>query len=406
MVAGMAFVLVLAFPVAAMAYHEPFAPGTGCGACHGDGTADQYDYEDVYDLPTCEDCHDLSPDVAEWYGADNHYSGPHGFYTTTTGKCDNCHSVHDAAEDGVMLLAGPTTWSTCFTCHDGTGGFGVYGTIEDRTGIDPLDDDPATEGGGHAYAVTSVVPGGDPDTGGDDASRVFGGQSGYLICTDCHSVHGASVVDPFVGDRRRLRANQPSILSTKLLKRQPTSATTTTTRYGSDWCLSCHAGRASSNPLHNHPVESTGSSFTAGTPYDYGNLPVLSTDTTTGTTVLSGLGGIVKTGLPSFMHQPNPPYASENRGYLMPYPRTELQTGHAPICQQCHEDSRSVGTLVGDGSTADAADGVITVDSADGVTASDNPRFQNFPHETENNLMLVETADDLCLNCHPVSQLP
>ncbi len=29
-----------------------------------------------------------------------------------------------------------------------------------------------------------------------------------------------------------------------------------------------------------------------------------------------------------------------------------------------------------------------------------NPRFQNFPHETQNAHFLVETNDDLCLNCH------
>lgn len=392
-----------AAPISAVAYHEPYTPDVGCWACHGPGTYDQYD-----PVPLCADCHDIGADILTWYGPDNHYSGPHGFYSVTSSKCDACHSVHNAPAAGIILLQAATIQDTCFSCHDGTGGFGVYGTIKQRTGIDPFDADPATPGGGHAYATTSLVPGGDPNTGGDDASRVFGGENGYLICTDCHAVHGASVVDPFVGDRRRLRANQPSIYSTKLLKRQPTSATTSTTKYGSDWCLGCHAGRASLGPLHNHPVESTGSSYTVGTPYDYGNLPVLASDSVTGITVLSGLGGIVKTGTPTAgsWHQPDPPYASENRGYLMPYPRTALQTGHAPVCQQCHKDTRRVGTLTGDGSTADAEDGVITVDTADGVTSTDNPRFQNFPHETENNRMLVETYDDLCLNCHPAGQLP
>jgi hypothetical protein len=41
------------------------------------------------------------------------------------------------------------------------------------------------------------------------------------------------------------------------------------------------------------------------------------------------------------------------------------------------------------------------VASLDGASASGNPRFQNFPHETQNEHLLVETADDLCLNCHP-----
>jgi predicted CXXCH cytochrome family protein len=40
------------------------------------------------------------------------------------------------------------------------------------------------------------------------------------------------------------------------------------------------------------------------------------------------------------------------------------------------------------------------------VSVTDNPRFQNFPHETENPQLLVETDDDLCLNCHTPANLP
>lgn len=394
---------LLMLPASTFAYHEPYTPGTGCEACHSSNTSPQ--------LPYCVDCHDLlpNPNVGEFYTSANQYAGPHAYYSTTSSKCDSCHSVHKARAVGVILLPEATTWDTCLTCHDGTGGFGVYGAIEQQTGIDPFDADPGTPGGGHLYAATSVVPGGDRLTGGADTTRVFGGPgTGYLICTDCHAVHGASVVDPFVGDRRRLRANQPSIYSTKLLKRRPTTAATDTTRYGSDWCLGCHSGRDSVEPLHNHPVDSTESTFTVGAPWDYGNLPILASDGVTGSLVMSGLGGIIKTGIPTAgsFHQPDPPYASENRGYLMLYPRIDNQIGHAPICQQCHEDARNVGTLLGDGSTADAADGVITVDSADGVIFNDNPRFQNFPHETTSNNMLVETGNDLCLNCHPTARLP
>ncbi len=36
----------------------------------------------------------------------------------------------------------------------------------------------------------------------------------------------------------------------------------------------------------------------------------------------------------------------------------------------------------------------------------ENPRFQDFPHETVNEHMLIETGDDLCLNCHPGGVLP
>jgi hypothetical protein len=47
---------------------------------------------------------------------------------------------------------------------------------------------------------------------------------------------------------------------------------------------------------------------------------------------------------------------------------------------------------------------VIT--ALDGGSATDNPRFQSFPHETQNVRMLVENGDGLCINCHPVGILP
>ena len=112
--------------------------------------------------------------------------------------------------------------------------------------------------------------------------------------------------------------------------------------------------------------------------------------------------------IPEMHGSPEPPddYGM-NRGYLMPYPRTTGaggQDGHAPICQQCHEDSRNVGNLSPDGATARSAPMVIT--SEDGSSTTDNPRYQNFPHETVNRKMLVETGDNLCLNCHPSGMLP
>ncbi|MDP2183037.1 MAG: cytochrome c3 family protein [Actinomycetota bacterium] len=42
----------------------------------------------------------------------------------------------------------------------------------------------------------------------------------------------------------------------------------------------------------------------------------------------------------------------------------------------------------------------------DGLAATDNPRFQTFPHESVNRRLLVETYDNLCMNCHPTTSLP
>ncbi len=303
----------------------------------------------------CDSCH----------GGD-YRKGPHGGYTDGTSKCQTCHSVHDAPAGSVLLLAKPTVSDTCFTCHDGTGGSGVYGVIVARGLPQPQ--------GGHAVDTTNVVPAGDPVTGGP-ATRTFGGQNGKLSCDDCHSPHDADTVAPFLGDRLRTADATTTQLSDRLLRRVPTGAAYSTSRYGSDWCVACHTGAVNSaGGAHNHPAET---SATAGE-YTYGNVPSLAS-TTSASTVLAPLG-------------------RSNLGYLMPDPRTPEQQGHAPICQQCHEDSRNVGQV---GAATD-----FSVTQPDGASASDNPRFQAFPHETVNSKMLVETGDDLCTNCHSPSRLP
>jgi hypothetical protein len=92
-----------------------------------------------------------------------------------------------------------------------------------------------------------------------------------------------------------------------------------------------------------------------------------------------------------------------NGGYVMPVPRDALQDGYAPICQQCHEDARSIGDDPAQQqriSTLSGFNEVFTITAADGTEATDNPAFQVFPHESANARLLVETYDDLCTNCH------
>lgn len=303
--------------------------------------------------------------------------GVHGYYTTTSNKCEQCHSVHRAPEDGRLLLPGATMTATCFTCHDGTAGQGVYGAITAR-GV--------AVGARHRTETTSVVPGGDANTGGSKV-MALGGTAGTLTCTDCHSPHGSEIVTAFPGDRRRYSGMPPFTL-TRMLKQKPGNTATATIEYGSDWCLACHQGRNSGLPTtHNHPVDSKA---TTSTPFTYRRASISTTDVASAVTTYGAIGGT-------------------NRGYLMVYPRTAQQAGHNPICQQCHEDTRNVGSLVASGTQSDPA--TWTGATNDGVSATDNPRFGNFPHETTGFRMLVEAnttavTDDLCLNCHPVSQLP
>lgn len=390
----------LCIPASALAFQEPNdLPGVPapaeCLDCH-------FNYQDFID--DCRACHannieDGTPGF-EFYEP----SGPHSGYMATTNKCAVCHSVHAGPADGVLLLPAATLHDTCFTCHDGTGGWGVYGALAARS---------VPVGGGHGYNETNEVPGGDPSTGG--ASTVtFQGAGGTLICNDCHSVHGNDVVNPFVGDRFRMRQSVPTYSSAKLLRRSPTGADAAVDDYGSDWCLTCHKGRDSeSMAVHNHPVDTVASASPLA-PFTYANVARLISNDPTGETEWGALGGITTRGDNHAGYDPQ--IGADNRGFLMPYPRTTGaggQSGHAPICQQCHEDSRVVGQLETTGTIADAAPAVIayadsvTWNGSAWVTAStDNPRFQNFPHETENDSMLVESYDNLCLNCHPMAQLP
>lgn len=312
-------------------------------------------------------------------------NGVHGDYYSYTRKCETCHTVHDAPTS-FKLLRGETIKAACEACHDGSGGRGVYGMIAAR-GL--------AVGGSHSIEVTSAVPGGSATDGGT-AAMTFEGPNGTLTCSDCHSPHDTDCVTPFLGERQREPAlglqNVP--VSDRLLKRRPGGVAVPVAEYGSDWCLACHKGRVSGSAVHNHPVES---SATVAAPYNYRRLGIIGPGPyPTGTTVL-GPAGI------------NTKFTDYNRAYLMPYPRTGAQAGHLPICQQCHEDTRDVGSLTADGTQANPS--ASNVVAGDGRSASANPRFMNFPHETTGYRLLVEAGttsvtDDLCMNCHPVTGLP
>jgi predicted CXXCH cytochrome family protein len=339
-----------------------------CALCVTAAPAFAYDELTPPTGKNCNDCHGLeegetSPTVAATR------KGPHGGYSTGTQKCQSCHSVHVAPAGGIMLLPGATIKDTCLSCHDGTGGEGVYGVLAAR-GITDI-------GAEHRVEVTGLVPGGDP--AGGDSTESFSASNGFLTCSDCHSPHDAATVDAFYGDRVRDASEAPQSEATtltpatnRLLRQKPRSADTSVTVYGSSWCGACHKGRLSGSAgVINHPVETE----TAGFAYDnisrVDGVGLL-------TTSMGTLGG-------------------SNFGYTMPATRTVEQAGHDPICQQCHEDARSVGDVTQ--GTIGAAE-VFTITTPDGTTSTDNPRFQTFPHESENSAFLVEEDDDLCLNCH------
>jgi hypothetical protein len=326
----------------------------------------------------CEQCHTPPDDTADF--------GPHGSFSSASAKCSVCHSVH-VAGGAYALLPKATVKATCEMCHDGTGGEGVYGALAAR-GV--------AVGGAHRIDTTNTIPGGDGTTG-QSSTGAFVGVDGTLGCDDCHSPHGSNTVAEFQGERWRNSGGMmfgferyPSAGKTsKLLKKRPTGATVDVAEYGSDWCAGCHKGRISGSVVHNHPADSL---TTTSTPFDINHVAVLdSASRTTGTILRPVADGT------------QPAYNMDNRAYLMPDPRTPQQAGHYPICQQCHANSRDVGTLT----TAGALAAPLVVTTAAGRSPEgDNPRFQSFPHETENAKLLVETDDNLCLNCHQSASLP
>jgi hypothetical protein len=327
----------------------------------------------------CKDCHGETATKPASIADTGTVTGPHMGYTSTSRKCQTCHKVHDAPVADAKLLPAATIKGTCNICHDGTGGYGVYDVLENR---------------GYSVAArhriettgTNQVPGGDESTG-DTATVTFGSADGSLTCTDCHTPHGYKVVAAFRGDRKRTATDvQTPIVSTRLLKKRPTGATADVAYYGSSWCLGCHKGRRSmgvvgwTGPV-NHPV-ATDSVAT------YNAVISMASYTATSSRITTGLGGA-------------------NLGYVMTQETVGqlAAAGAGPICQQCHEDTRNAGTLADDGLTAHAAD--FQVASYDGTpTALDNPPFQVFPHESDQRRFLVETDDNLCLNCHSLGYIP
>ncbi|MDO8963044.1 MAG: cytochrome c3 family protein, partial [Coriobacteriia bacterium] len=323
-----------------------------------------------FNLYDCAQCHAVDSNDPPADG-----SGPHRHYSTTTSKCAVCHSVHNAPAGGIILLRGATVSATCLMCHDGTqSGIGPYHTIEKHGGVVTAE---------HEVDVTNAIPGGSTDLVGN------------LGCSNCHSVHGAKTVQPFLRDSGFAGTTFVEgaglwVTSDCLLRSDLNGAAPGTyAEYGARWCAACHDQRHSDSSTVNHPVESDPTwgygdvvSSVLATSYSYDILY---------TTIATGMG-------------------RTNGGFIMaPAPASgdgRVEVRRDPMCQQCHEDARVVtDPFEGDYTYRGATD--PSDPSYDPFEPNPiNPKFLTFPHQTTNVNMLVEQYDDLCMNCHPVSALP
>ncbi len=126
---------------------------------------------------------------------------PHGVYSSSTGLCKMCHSVHDAADAGILMRQTGNTageLSVCLTCHDGT-------LAEDNVESGENSFDPAFPSG---HSVEEAAA--DQDL--------------TDVCTSCHSPH----LDPSSRDALPAQTVNGVAIS----------------EAGNDWCLACHNAAA------------------------------------------------------------------------------------------------------------------------------------------------------------------
>lgn len=203
---------------------------------------------------------------------------PHGGFSSSTDACLQCHDIHEAAGDYVLMRQSTVT-AVCGTCHTlyqtaPTGAFnpGYTGT------------EAGTAAGAAAYKVAagsaltheghrlglgsgtytfadgasgtgSYIPGGTdaltaiaylsyPTT---DSALEYTATNG-MSCASCHAPHGTygNVV--------------PATVTDKILSSKPNhaAAALTLTNWvddGGTWCASCHDKRMQSATVNNHPDE-------------------------------------------------------------------------------------------------------------------------------------------------------
>jgi hypothetical protein len=110
-------------------------------------------------------------------------SGPHGGYTTTTNKCQDCHSTHYAT-GSYMLLRADSRETACDFCHVGGGGSQTNIQMDNQyNATSSIATDTMGFGTGHTLGYKGNAPA--------SINPAFSSSAGFA-CFDCHTPHGNS----------------------------------------------------------------------------------------------------------------------------------------------------------------------------------------------------------------------
>ncbi len=129
-------------------------------------------------------------DPTEYTRANGYFQGPHGGYTTTTNKCQDCHSTHYAF-GSYMLLRANERAAACDFCHGGGGGSDINIMMDNdyRTGNFDVAQASAVStttmgyGTGHTLGYADEAPA--------DINPAYTDPNG-MACFSCHTPHGNS----------------------------------------------------------------------------------------------------------------------------------------------------------------------------------------------------------------------
>ncbi|MHB8841637.1 MAG: hypothetical protein ACYC56_07595 [Candidatus Aquicultor sp.] len=145
---------------------------------------------------------------------------PHGGYTTTTNKCQECHAVH-LATGSYMLTRANKRAETCDFCHN-YGGPGV--------GTDVM-----MNAEGHGLDATQTAS--TTITAPDDTIPSYQVQTAKWGCLECHSVHDNQTVKLTGETSTYLLKSNPNPGKTYLFYTVTTGESSETM---SEWCSTCH----------------------------------------------------------------------------------------------------------------------------------------------------------------------